>query len=467
MDLARLEHIVVLMLENRSFDHALGALALDRPEVDGVAPGRVNVDTTGRAWAQEPLTGPRARRFDADPPHGSARVAEALGVGEPEPMSGFVRAFEHEHGSDAGHGDVMRYLRPADMPATHWLAAEYTVCHRWFSAIPTGTIPNRLYSIAGQSLGLRDNPAPADYVFGLEVATIFDAIAAEQWAVYAGALPLMMMVKGLRRPLMRGAAGSEPRLRKLARFREDAEAGRLPRLTWIEPSYNWTEFPLFDPFFPEPNDDHPPSDVLAGQSLVRFVYDALTADHDRWSKTLLVITYDEHGGFYDHVPPPFVAPVDDGGDGFLRRGVRVPALVVSPYAARGAVIGRPDDVWDHCSILKTLCDWFGLPAFTPRIAAGDLAGLTDLLTDAPRTDIPRMPDLPGVERIGRAPRRAPPPAMRHEDRVLLDGDLPRMVEEMRLQLEKDYPAEFGEHFPELAGMPPIARTRAKPSRSRP
>src|SRR5262249_54219718 len=150
------------------------------------------------------------------------------------------------------------------------------------------------------------------------------------------------------------------RWHSLSRFRELVP--HLPKLTWIDPTYYWLDateglprrFVHVDDEFALPNDDHPPSHIECGQQLIRYVYESLIAHPDVWAGTVLIITYDEHGGFFDHVAPPPIAREELGADGFSQRGPRVPALIVSPFTERGGVCSK---VLDHCSILKFLCDW--------------------------------------------------------------------------------------------------------------
>ena len=129
----------------------------------------------------------------------------------------------------------------------------------------------------------------------------------------------------------------------MKRFAHDlSQAGAdFPALTWLEPTYTWAEVFVLDPFFPEPNDDHPPSDMQLGQALIRYVYNAIR-ESPIWERSALIVAYDEHGGFYDHVEPPACAPQ---ADGFTQRGARVPALVISPWVAPGSVVrpAAPDD----------------------------------------------------------------------------------------------------------------------------
>jgi phospholipase C len=238
-----------------------------------------------------------------------------------------------------------------------------------------------------------------------------------------------------------------------------ADVPKLPRLSWIDPVYSWANTWVLNPFFPEPNDDHPPSDVLRGQELMQYIYNALTAVPEVWEKTVFIVSYDEHGGFYDHVLPPILhederVPSDQE---FSRRGPRVPAMIISPYAEKGAVRGHmPEEIYDHCSILKFLCDWLGIPPFTARIRSRHVRSVADLLTDQKRTAIPVAPPLPDLKRpphtysVDVALSTVPV-----EEMALQPHNLALILENLRLQIEQEYPAEYKRYFPDLHGVPPI------------
>jgi len=369
------------MMENRSFDHVLGALTLEgKTDVDGVSLDRSNADTLGRPRYAGRLAGARARRFRPDPPHDPSSVLLQLSEG----MGGFVKAFERRHLAAADPGDVMRFLTRAELPITYFLADEFTVCDRWFCPQPGPSVPNRLVSLSGHSAGHRDNPRPRDCPFGIEVETLFDHLE-DDWIQYAGSIPVSLLISPLRERLLQGQ-----KLRSLSRFFEDAAHGRLPALSWIDPVYSWAEPSLLDPSFPEPTDDHPPSDVARGQTLFRRVYQALVENAEVWRGVVLVVTYSQHGGFYDHVQPPTLAAEErDPALGFESRGPRVPAIVVSPYAERQGVCHQ---VFDHVSVLRFICDWKKLPHFHPRIARA--ASLAAALTEDFREDVPHVPADP-------------------------------------------------------------------------
>jgi phospholipase C len=423
-----IDHLFVLMLENRSFDQLFGA----RSDVDGVSSGRANADLAGRRYAPHQLSFEQLGRYRHDPPHDAAAIAEQLACD----MSGFVTAFERERpGLPAErYGEVMGYLAPDALPMMNFLADHFAISDGWFSAIPTGTIPNRMYAMCGHSVGERDNPKPLRFVAGYDVEdSIFHKLdehfartqrAGEAWRVYSGTRPpWVAMIAGLRDDLFfRGRMKPMLELAHDLEALDEESARAFPALTWLEPSYHWTEHVLTDVYYAEPNCDHPPSDMMRGQALVQYVYDALRKSA-LWPNSALVITYDEHGGFYDHVLPPACRP---GRDGFTTRGPRVPTLVVSPKVAPGSVVrAEPGRAFDHTSIAKFLCEQFDIAPWTPRLcddstlslraffdanlnSAAPDSGLDLPLRDALRLDLKLDGDEPpaSLEGIGMRALRA-------------------------------------------------------------
>ena len=168
----KIEHVIVLMLENRSFDHVLGALSLreGRTDIDGLREELQlgNFDDKNHFHEIHPLAanihyGKRARRFEPDLPHGTPAVKMQIG----RSMDGFIRAFQKEHPGDPWPQSVMGYLTRAEQPITYALADNFVVCDRWFSPVPSNTIPNRMYSLAGHCMGLKGNPRGTSF-FGVE-----------------------------------------------------------------------------------------------------------------------------------------------------------------------------------------------------------------------------------------------------------------------------------------------------------
>jgi phospholipase C len=355
-NLRKINHIVVLMLENRSFDHMLGYLSLEggRDDIDGLREEFGN-EHDGRRY---PIHHLDTTAITDDPDHSAASVDLQIGGGA---MNGFVDSFAatlSQRGvKGADPGRVIGYYNAADVPVYDHLARQFAVCDRWFSAVPGATWPNRLYAIAGRAARSRDdlphNRPPMynqpSFVRHLDAHDV-------SWRWYSFEVGTLRLADAryklghhdrfafFSRENLNWKSALEVRMDGgAASFLEDAARGTLPSVSWIDPNFG-----NFNPIGFQPNDDHAPADIRDGQELVLAVYHALAAG-PQWDKTMLVIFYDEHGGFYDHVTPP--AAPDDNPRVFGRYGVRVPALVVSPWIEPGMV---STTVFDHTSIIKTI-----------------------------------------------------------------------------------------------------------------
>jgi phospholipase C len=402
--LADIKHIVVLMMENRSFDQMLGYLALDDwkldvGEVDGLVPGMSCPDDQG---VDVPIHefGPGDTAFTVpgnpfdhalDPDHSPIGVAAQLAGGN----KGFVTQFIEKRNPPADRRNlVMGYYTGEHLPVYDHLARNFCVCDAWHSSVPGDTWPNRQFALAGQqgdritkrfgaAFGLVGNPIWDK----IKDAPIYDVPAFprhlrdEQWRWYSHDPGTLRAVDGRYRDFSHGHRDNftyfdRKRVSPLTEaifgpistrdsFLDDAAKGQLRDVSWIDP--NFVDLHVFDPVS---NDDHPPSDVKAGQALVLDIYEALANSKD-WDDTLLVIVYDEHGGFYDHVPPPAISPPD--GSGLATYGVRVPALVVGPRVRQHV----SHELFDHTSIIKTI-----LRRFTPDQGAAALAAMPQRVRDA-------------------------------------------------------------------------------------
>ena len=340
----RIDTVVVLMMENRSFDHFFGALSLleGREDVDGLTEGMSN---------PHPLGGTvEIHSADAycipDPPHGWTSCHDQFGGGAND---GFVAEHYDRHGADEAHR-VMGYFDRDTLSTYYALADSGVVFERWFCSLMTSTWPNRFYSLAGQNGGVHGNSFASDR----DWPNIFGRVQAAgiSWANYFGNVPFSLLMPDL-------GLGDE-HLRPIEEFFEDAERGTLPQLVWLDPVYGR-------------NCDHPPTHPVAGQVLVSSIYRAL-AESPQWDRTLFLITYDEHGGFFDHVPPPEAADAR-ADDGFGQLGFRVPTLACGPWVKSGQSYSG---VCDHTSVLAFIERLWGLEALTERDAdADDLFGILD------------------------------------------------------------------------------------------
>ncbi len=399
--LSSIDHIVVLMLENRSFDHMLGYLYADSGNVsaagqafEGLTGTESNPDAKGRAVPVFKIDSSGKYAYfmpGADPGEGySATNSQLFGTATaPNPAvasnTGFVTNFAYTLGWQAKEpswsilpgtvaSNIMGMFTPQMLPILSGLARGFAVCDQWFASAPTETLPNRAFVCAATSQGHMD-----DNTKTFTSPTIFGLLSAQNqgWAIYGyNAQPLTR----LDFPDITDA--SEEHFGLFTDFQKAAAAGSLPAYTFLEPSWESTG-----------NSQHPNYNVALGEQLIHDVYYALR-NGPAWNETLLIITYDEHGGCYDHVPPPrgAVPPDDSAGEygfDFKRFGVRVPTILVSPLIAAGTVFRVAPGTMplDHTSILKTVERRWRLPALTARDAAAQDIGAVLTLATA-RTDDP-------------------------------------------------------------------------------
>jgi phospholipase C len=434
--LGEIEHIIVLMKENRSFDQMLGYLETDGLDVDGIEQAKErcrqhpNKDSAGReyppfAWGPDETLPPVPPGHQAkllDPCHGPGCVAKQL---ENE-NSGFVANFEqtrHEKDPDGRDRVVqldpdflkvpMGYFTAEHLPVYDHLAKNFCVCDQWHASIPGDTWPNRLFAISGQEAervgyqrtlwahllaalqglpgvkGLRDAPI-------YEVRAFTHELEERHWRWYShdpatlrAADRYYRQIRHLNRDnfayvdrtkLTLKEDVVEGALHTHDSFLDDAAKGQLGQLSWIDPN-----FADLSVLHTTSNDDHPPADVKAGQDLVLQIYDAV-ANSPTWENTLLIIAYDEHGGFYDHLPAP-PSPFSPDNSKYRTLGVRVPALVVGPRVKKHV----SHQLFEHTSLIATILRRFAakpdeaLMRMPTRVRQAPHLGA--LLEEQPRTDI--------------------------------------------------------------------------------
>ena len=328
-NLANIDHIVVLMMENRSFDHMLGYLSLPaaeggagRSDVDGLKGGESN-SYLGVTYSSHPLSG---TLFAPDPPHGYEPVARAINGGV---MDGFAASYGNAHGRGLA-GTIMGHQTAATVPTHDALARDFAIGQRWFASHPGPTFCNRFYMLTGRlNLDARgfwefDNSSPLLPVF---TPTIFDHLtsAGVSWAYFEHGYCSLRFYERHTFDNENIFTADDPEFGFFTR----ARAGTLPSVSFIDPHF--VEYP------PDANCDGPPADVADGQVFVRKVVESVVAS-PAWNKTMMLIVYDEHGGFYDHVPPPEGAPVSPDFP-IKTVGIRVPSFVISPWVKRGSVFG--------------------------------------------------------------------------------------------------------------------------------
>jgi phospholipase C len=377
-----IKHVVLLMLENRSFDHMVGGL----PGVNGASPAWTNSDGQ-QTYAQTPIENweqDGARAVDPDPMHEMINVVQRQLQNN---NTGFVAdyAVTYPDTTPAQRQKIMSYYPNGALGPLHSLATNFAVCQGWHASVPGPTWTNRLFALSGTSLGRVKMPGAPNYGQPSVFFRLFQAGRSSR--VYYGDTPLALLLDDQRVGDETAGYNPRPSYYPFAVFEHHASGKEknFPDFAFIEPRY--VSF--------APNDDHPPHDPFNGQRLIARIYNALRANTALWKTTLLVILYDEHGGFADHVPPPPAVPPDDHHEEYTfdRLGVRVPAVLVSPWLERQVV----DAPCDHTSLLRSLIEKWELGPMGARTAQA-----TDVLAQlrrapALRTDTPKKIglDLPG------------------------------------------------------------------------
>lgn len=418
--LHNINHIVVIMLENRSFDHMLGYLYADHNNVsplghpfEGLTGKETNPDGKGKQVSVYPIQGTDPHPYfqpGANPGEGYLNTNSQLfgKTEEPSPLvppanQGFIANFAYTLGWEGKKpnqvmpgtqpSQIMGMYTPQLLPVLSGLARGYAVCDLWFSSAPTETFPNRAFLNMATSQGRL-----ADSAGGLYTApSIFTALANKgaTWAIYGYD----------KQPLNRGsvadiAKAPETNFGEFADFQKTVQQGSLANYVFLEPQWG-----------PAGSSQHPNYDVSLGEQLLHDIYVTLY-DSKLWAQTLLIITYDEHGGCYDHVPPPSNAVAPDNSAGqygfnFQRFGIRVPTVLVSPLIPAGTVFRTTGATpFDHTSILATLEKRFDVAPLTKRDAAapdvGGVLTLSKARTDDPLSGVrppsskssPKMPKQP-------------------------------------------------------------------------
>jgi phospholipase C len=357
-----IDTFVVLMMENRSFDHYLGWL----PGADGRQAGLEFTDAQGVTHATHRLKDQFQGCGFLDPDHSWQGGRTELDGGK---MDGFLRA--------ASDVFSIGYYEQADLPFTPYMAQTFTAFDRFFCSLLSSTYPNREYMHAGQSYGKIDNSMPSGD--GFPDTTIFNALAqagvSNQY--YYTDIPVSALW---------GSAGIK-RSSQVQTFYEQAAAGTLPALSFVDPSFNGEDQGTS-------GDEHPLGDVRVGQAFVADVVHAFM-ESPQYKRGALFVVYDEWGGFFDHVVPPRVPDLRSSrnlNQDFGQMGFRIPAVTVSPYARRGHV---DHSIYGFESILKMIRYRYGLSPLTPRdLYANNIAAAFDF--DTPDYEVPALPTPPDV-----------------------------------------------------------------------
>ena len=442
-DISQIKNIVVVMMENRSFDHALGYLSLDkfgRSDVDGIKDdpawnAKVASIYDGAAFPPWYCNDP-FHAIPKDPPHDRDDIALQLGdkVNETYPMNGFVKNYAKVCPVKPGdQTPVMSYFTDTESPITNFLAENFAICDRWFSSLPAGTQANRLMAMSGHSkidkntIILPSHKLVYDWLDERSIS----------WRVYHEGMPFFAMMLDQIPKIF------SDKFRRFDELDGDLEAALLeevPKVLFIEPTY--TDAPHFGPS----SDDHAPTAIKSGQEFLLKVYKAISTRPDIWAGTVMIITYDEHGGFFDHVSPIPLQTNPPAGVNypvFESSGVRVPALIVSPFVKTKTVFNGN---LDHTSILKFIGQVFGKGSYSPEVDQRKVGSVLDVLNvqtpDSPAPLAPTNLDkylAQVVEAVGYTPDKLPHNEIAKAFKLALD------------KMQGDSPAQTATKFPELVG----------------
>lgn len=412
----KIEHIFVLMLENRSFDHMFGFSGIKGTDavtglpttVNGANPlTDTNIDpTNGNATPVSTPADFTLKGIDKDPGHEFPDTLVALcgkgAVYNPVPggyppvnNSGFIQSYVNDGSSTPER--IMTCFTSRQLPVMNKLAGEFAICDNWFSSLPGPTWPNRFFLLAGTSGGLDGSPSSWDVAtstiidgYEFQNGNIFDALDNNciNWKIYEGDdFPVSFALSGMNLNYLQG------RFSSFDNFAADINSASFSeKFVFIEPKYSAHKFDVTGPGdFTCGNSMHPLDDVTRGEKLIKDVYEAIR-NSPVWEKSMLLVTFDEHGGFYDHVAPPAAVPPGDLENQdyvqfkfkFDQLGVRVPALVISAFTKKGLI---DHTTYDHTSMLATTEKIFNIRNLTNRDkAANNYLHLFQL--DTPRTDAP-------------------------------------------------------------------------------
>jgi len=465
-----IEHVFVLMLENRSFDHMLGysgitgtdAVTQSNTVINGLA-GNESDTYNGQAY---PVSKGADVRMPADPHHEFPDIlAQLCGQGAQYPKggaypainnSGFVYSYAANSGGQADPGEVMKCYSPAQLPVLNFLASEFVVCDNWHASLPGPTWPNRMFAHAASSGGLDHSPTTPEILqwetvdgFPFPKGTIFDSMRSNgvTYRFYGGdSFPMVAALKGIHLD----------DVRPFSKFATDVQQIAYPySYTFIEPSYDVLNN------YRNGTSQHPLADVTAGEALIKQTYEAIRASAAIWPKSLLIVTWDEHGGFFDHaIPPDAVAPGDTAPDAkynqfgftFQKYGARVVGLVISPLIPGNLIDHR---LYDHSSIPATLESLFGLSNLTERDKnANRLDALVTLKQARPTPATTPAPASFGAAQPLFTAAAAPSAAagVADPEKSVNDGSLPAVVHSAMQQDLSMNPGQKGAIVARVAGI---------------
>ena len=437
---SKVKTVILLMFENRSFDHMLGHLSLEiNPKVNGLTEPRKQ-DQYKNIYEGEPYYPypiPNNLPLTFDIPHEYNYVDTQLGWDggtQQFLMDGFVKAYaEASNSIPVKEAEPMGYFSYDQVPITSFLAKNFCTCDNWFCPIPTSTQPNRTMAFTGQSAIhlTKGQLIPAEN-------NIFDWLDKSnvKWKVYHDCLSFFILYPDL---LHHVFSDNFCNYREFHNEWHNERKDTDPQLIIIEPTYH--DAPHINK---HPNDNHAPLAIGWGEDFLRGVYESVVSNREKYGETVMIVYYDEHGGFYDHVPPPQVPYTTTGKDAyqFKTLGPRIPGIVVSPFVTQGSVC---DKQFDHTSVLQFLAEIFtpGKP-YSSSVEARRSFGIKSISEALTNDKIIEPPVAPSVSIhvtsiLGESIANPPEPSM----------SMRQAFESAALNLIRDHPEDVKKKYPEL------------------
>lgn len=430
--------VVLVMMENRSFDHMLGHLKLENPtsDVNGLSAPLENYNNIYNGTNYYPFNLPHDVELDFDVPHEYDAVATQMmlnNVNGKYAMQGFVEAYANVNGAVVNtECTPMGYFNSAQVPITDFLAKNFCVCDQWFCPLPTSTQPNRTMAFSGDSNIYKTKTQLIGIPNNLFSWMNKNSI---RWRVYHDGLPFFILYPELW-PLI--LSDQFRRYEYLySDVTQEADANK-PQVIIIEPCYE--DAPRLGS--KHPNDNHAPLAIGWGEDFIRRTYQAITANEMQWQNTVMILYYDEHGGFYDHVAPPKIPYQTQGTDAysFESMGPRIPGIVMSPFVKPGSV---SHELLDHTSVLQFLAEVFTPgQSYSPSVDSRKNSGIMSINATLVNDIVLNPPLAPTVAldvqtALGRSVNVAP------------QGDMQLSFQQATLQLLQNNPAQVATKFPEL------------------
>eukprot|EP01088_Endostelium_zonatum_P019080 TRINITY_DN640_c0_g1_i1.p1 TRINITY_DN640_c0_g1~~TRINITY_DN640_c0_g1_i1.p1 ORF type:complete len:552 (-),score=156.46 TRINITY_DN640_c0_g1_i1:36-1691(-) len=394
----KIKHVFLIVLENRSFDHVLGFLRKSNPNINGLFGNESNpynplIPNSPRVTVNDlaPYFIPIDPHHDL--PNTTLQLFGYSTTHQIPPMDGFIYNYYQQGDIQNKGADIMKMFNPSNIPAITTLASNFAIFDAWYASIPGPTFPNRLFINTATSHGATIDSIE-DSILGYPQKTLYDSFdeSGYTWRDYYGDIPSCLMYNNLR------DLKYADNYRDFSQFHSDSIAGDFATFNYVEPRFEnilgW-----------KASDEHPTHDVILGEHLLAHVYNTLR--HSTvWNQSAIIVTFDEHGGFFDHVPPPqHNIPVPDNSTtpegqfpfDWKRLGVRVPTIVISPWVNKGVVVHSAggNSEYEHSSIAATMKKMFGLKSFLTKRDewAASFEGIFEGRKE-PRTDCPETIPVP-------------------------------------------------------------------------